>query len=90
MPRGSNGVDVVRQIAGQTGATVAATGSGSCILRVADRPLPTVALDAVPTIAGWPVRPVLAVEQKQDPRTCGTTAHVWDDGAVWDARCPAQ
>lgn len=30
-------------------------------MRVADRPLPPIALDPVPTLAGWPVRPVLAI-----------------------------
>lgn len=56
-------------------------------MRVNDRPLPTVVLDTVPTIAGWPVRPVIALEQRQEP------AYVWDDpispvgwdgGGIWD------
>lgn len=53
-------------------------------MRVADRPLPPVVLDPVATIAGWPVRPVIAVEQRQEPVYVWDDLTQWDRGAVWD------
>ena len=48
-------------------------------MRTADRPLPaSITLDAG-ALATWPVRPVIAIEQRP------VAPYVWDDGTVWDA-----
>jgi len=56
-------------------------------MRVADRPVPLVTLDAVPTIARWPVRPVFAVERSLPWSywDSGPRVGTWDDpGTIWD------
>lgn len=53
-------------------------------MRTADRPLPPVVLDPVPTIARWPVRPVIAVEQRQESQYVWDDQSQWDRGNVWD------
>ena len=46
-------------------------------MRVADRPLPAITLDA-DALADWPVRPVIAIEQRAG------VPYVWDGGQTWD------
>jgi len=55
-------------------------------MRVDDRPLPNVTLDAVPMLAGWPVRPVIAIDSGQALAEWDSTpAAKWDTpGTVWD------
>lgn len=48
-------------------------------MRVADRPLPPIVLDTVATIAGWPVRPVLAIAGRRDVLEWDTPGLEWDD-----------
>lgn len=59
-------------------------------MRVADRPLPPIALDAVPAIAGWPIRPVLAIAHTRDVEIYDAVpVEVYDDpvppGVEYDA-----
>lgn len=66
-------------------------------MRVADRPIPEVPLDRVPMLAGWPVRPVIALDtgittpiSLWDDATTewdDTPERVWDGGRWVDATC---
>ena len=56
-------------------------------MRVDDLPLPPIVLDAVPTIAHWPVRPVIAIEGGVAPAVWDDPLAIWDDPTgdlVWD------
>lgn len=58
-------------------------------MRVADRPLPPIALDPVPAIATWPIRPVLAIQQARAIEVYDDPTLVYDDpvppGGEYDA-----
>lgn len=48
-------------------------------MRVNDRPIPTSIVLDTNALADWPIRPVIAIEQRP------VAPYVWDDGTVWDA-----